>query len=61
MAIQFIVLQQEVGLAGSCIATQQIVLQRCSRLENCIAIHFLYRNLVGLKLCCNTRDSIAIE
>ena len=29
--------------------------------RDCIAIQFLYCNLVGLKLCCNAQDCIAIE
>ena len=54
---------RQLGLVGSCIAIQQIVLQGCvvGWEENCIAIHFLYCSLVGMNLCCNTRDCIAIE
>ena len=39
-----IVLQEEIGLAGNCIAIQQIVLLGCvvSWEENCISIHKLY-------------------
>ena len=42
-----------------------IVLQevycRLERTWDCIARQFLYYNLVGLKLCCNTQDCIALE
>ena len=42
------------------IALQEVYC-KLERTWQCIARQFLYCNLVGLKLCCNTQDCIAIE